>query len=168
VAHCPESNCKLASGISPVQKMLNKGVNVTLGTDGVAANNELDMFGEMKMSAFIGKVSEMDPKAMTASTVIEMATINGAKALGLDKEIGSLEIGKAGDMIAINLDTLSTVPVYNPISHVVYAAGKESVTDVWIEGEQKVRNRNLLVYDEEQLTRIAHSWGKVIHAKRPQ
>jgi len=162
VAHCPESNCKLASGIAPVQKMLNAGVNVCMGTDGVAANNELDMFGEMKMAAFIGKVSDRDPKATTAPTVIEMATINGARALGMENEIGSLEVGKSADIIAINLEALSTVPIYNPISHVVYTTNKDCVTDVWIAGERIVRERHLLPYDEEQLVRMAHEWGTKI------
>eukprot|EP01125_Pyxidicula_operculata_P021027 TRINITY_DN7950_c0_g1_i1.p1 TRINITY_DN7950_c0_g1~~TRINITY_DN7950_c0_g1_i1.p1 ORF type:complete len:332 (+),score=57.02 TRINITY_DN7950_c0_g1_i1:486-1481(+) len=164
VAHCPESNCKLASGICPVHELFLNGVNVTIGTDSVASNNELDMFGEIKMAAFIGKVYAKDPKANPASRILSMATINGAKAMGIDHITGSLEPGKYADMIAVNLDSLYTVPVYNPISHLVYSVGRENVTDVWVGGERKVRNGHLLAYDEEQLIRIAKQWGyNILH-----
>eukprot|EP01127_Copromyxa_protea_P015191 TRINITY_DN4331_c0_g1_i2.p1 TRINITY_DN4331_c0_g1~~TRINITY_DN4331_c0_g1_i2.p1 ORF type:complete len:294 (+),score=44.83 TRINITY_DN4331_c0_g1_i2:603-1484(+) len=164
VAHCPESNCKLASGICPANELITRGVNVCIGTDSVASNNELDMFGEMKMTAFLGKIACMKPEALPAAKVLSMATINGARATGQDKEIGSLEVGKSADLVAVNLESLFTVPVYDPISHIVYSVGRESVTDVWIRGKGMVRNKMLLCYDEEHLIHMAKKWGEQIHA----
>jgi len=129
VVHCPESNLKLSSGFCPVAKLLDAGVNVSLGTDGAASNNDLDMFGEMRSAALIGKAIADDATALPAHSALAMATINGAKALGLDKQIGSLEIGKQADMVAIDLDYISTQPVYDPIAQLVYSASREQVTE---------------------------------------
>jgi 5-methylthioadenosine/S-adenosylhomocysteine deaminase len=120
VVHCPESNCKLASGYCPVPKLVDYNVNVALGTDGTASNNDLDMFVEMRTAVLLAKLFAMDSKVADAFTILKMCTYNGAKALGLEKEIGSLEVGKQADFITINLESLETVPVYNPISHLVY------------------------------------------------
>eukprot|EP01126_Amoeba_proteus_P021127 TRINITY_DN2141_c0_g2_i10.p1 TRINITY_DN2141_c0_g2~~TRINITY_DN2141_c0_g2_i10.p1 ORF type:complete len:331 (+),score=70.37 TRINITY_DN2141_c0_g2_i10:280-1272(+) len=163
VVTCPESNSKLASGICPVHTLQTHGVNTCIGTDSAASNNELDMFGEMKMTAFIGKLHSNRPDVLSASTVLSMATINGAKAVGLDRDVGSLEVGKAADIVCVDLESLFTVPIYNPITHLVYSVGRESVTDVWINGNQVVRNKSLLCYDIEHLLHLARKWGDEIY-----
>ncbi len=143
IVHCPESNMKLASGFCPVQKLLDKGVNVALGTDGAASNNDLDMFGEMRTAAFIAKGHSGDCTALPAATVLRMATINGAKALGIDDTTGSLEVGKSADMIAVDLSDYCQFPVYNPISHLVYAVNSRQVQHVWVAGEQLLKDGQL-------------------------
>ena len=124
IVHCPESNLKLASGFCPVGECINAGINVALGTDGAASNNDLDMLGEMRTAALIAKAVANDASAVPAMTALRMATLNGAKALGLEQEIGSLTVGKAADVIAINLDFLETQPLYCPVSQIVYAASQ--------------------------------------------
>ena len=158
VVHCPESNLKLASGFCPVAKCLTAGVNVALGTDGAASNNDLDMLGEMRTAALIGKAVANDASAIPAMTALRMATINGAKALGLDKKIGSLEIGKAADVIAIDLSDLETQPLYCPISQIVYAANRSQVTDVWVAGKQLLTSRQLTTFNLAELKTIAAKW----------
>jgi 5-methylthioadenosine/S-adenosylhomocysteine deaminase len=158
VVHCPESNLKLVSGFCPVAKCLAAGVNVALGTDGVASNNDLDMLGEMRTAALIGKAVANDASAISAMTALRMATINGAKALGLDKKIGSLEIGKAADVIAIDLSDLETQPLYCPISQIVYAANRSQVTDVWVAGKQLLTSRQLTTFNLAELKTIAAKW----------
>jgi 5-methylthioadenosine/S-adenosylhomocysteine deaminase len=156
VVHCPESNLKLASGFCPVARCLMAGINVALGTDGAASNNDLDMLGEMRTAALLAKAVANDASAVPAMTALQMATLNGAKALGLDKDIGSLVIGKAADMIAIDLDCLSTQPVYDPISQIVYAASRQQVTDVWVNGKRVLKKRQLTTIDTLDLkTKIA-------------
>ena len=162
VVHCPESNLKLSSGFCPVAKLLDAGVNVSLGTDGAASNNDLDMFGEMRSAALIGKAIADDATALPAHSALAMATINGAKALGLDKQIGSLEIGKQADMVAIDLDYISTQPVYDPIAQLVYSASREQVTDVWVAGEHKVQNKKLTNIDQNNVIHKAQAWAKKI------
>lgn len=125
VVHCPHSNLKLGSGIAPVQKMLDRGVNVCLGTDGASSNNNLDMLGELRTAALIGPIAAGDAKAVDAVTALEMATLNGAKALGLQDEIGSIEVGKRADLIAIDMNRLESLPIHNLFSNLVYATGKE-------------------------------------------
>ena len=125
VVHCPHSNLKLGSGIAPVQKMLDKGVNVCLGTDGASSNNNLDMMGEMRTAALIGPIAAGDAKAVDAMTALEMATLNGAKALGLQDVIGSIEVGKHADLIAIDMNRLESLPIHNLFSNLVYTTGKE-------------------------------------------
>ena len=151
VIHCPESNMKLASGICPVVQLLEAGVNVALGTDSSSSNNDLDMFGEMRSAAMLAKISNMDATVLSAEQVLQMATINGAKALGLSDITGSLERGKFADIVAVNFDTIETLPVYDPVSHLVYCCSREHVTDVWIAGEQRLSNRVLNSIDEHRL-----------------
>jgi len=143
VAHCPASNMKLASGIAPVKKMLDAGINVGLGTDGAASNNRLDVFAEMRLAALLAKFETGDATALPAITALEMATINAARALGLDAAIGSIEPGKQADLVAVELDGPGLIPCFDPISHLVYAAGRENVSHVWVSGENLVENRDL-------------------------
>ena len=160
IVHCPESNLKLASGFCPVAKCIAAGVNVALGTDGAASNNDLDMFGEMRTAALLGKAVAGDASAIPAMTAIRMATINGAKALGLDKETGSLTIGKAADVIAIDLSNLETQPLYCPVSQIVYAASRQQVTDVWVAGKRLLNGRELTTIDINELKDKAAEWQK--------
>ncbi len=162
VVHCPESNMKLASGFCPVQKLLDAGVNVALGTDGAASNNDLDMFGEMRSAALLGKITVRDASALSATQTLHMATLGGAKALGLETEIGSLEAGKAADITAINLSALETQPVYHPISQLVYAAGREQVSDVWVAGQHLLKERVLTTLDRQAILNKARQWGEKI------
>lgn len=133
VVHCPSSNLKLASGIARVTEMLRRGVNVTLGTDGAASNNSLDMLAEMKPAALLAKAESCQSTtcSVSAAEALQMATLNSARALGLDQEIGSIEVGKRADIIAIECDSIEMLPMYNAVSHVVYAAGRKHVSDVW-------------------------------------
>ncbi|MBT4835934.1 MAG: TRZ/ATZ family hydrolase [Methylococcales bacterium] len=158
VVHCPESNQKLASGYCQVAELLDLGVNVALGTDGAASNNDLDMIGEMRSAAYMAKNVKNDPSVLPASQVLSMATINGAKALGLESEIGSLEIGKYADITAIDLSHIETQPVYNPISQIVYAATRNQVTDVWVAGKQLLSQRHLLTLNEKEIIEESQNW----------
>ena len=158
VVHCPESNLKLASGFCPLQKLLDAGINVALGTDGAASNNDLDMFGEMRTAALLAKGVANDAVAGKAQAILRMATINGARALGLDEHIGSLEQGKAADLIAVNLAQLETLPNYDPVSTLVYAGSRHQVTDVWIAGRHIMNERVLTTLDINELTKTAHDW----------
>jgi len=158
VIHCPESNMKLASGVCPVQKLLDAGVNIALGTDGAASNNDLDMFGEMRSAALLSKVHTGDASSLNATTALRMATINGAKALGIDATTGSLEVGKAADIIALQLDTLETRPMYEVISQIIYACGRQHVTDVWVAGLQRLQAGELVGVDEVSLLKTAKDW----------
>lgn len=159
VIHCPESNLKLASGLCPVQRLTDAGVNVALGTDGAASNNDLDMLGEMRTAALVGKLAAADASAVPANLALRMATLHGARALGLDQEIGSLEPGKAADIVAVDLGDLESMPVYHPISQLVYAGGRDKVTDVWVAGRQLLRERALTTLDEHDIARAAAEWG---------
>lgn len=158
VVHCPESNLKLASGFCPVQKLLKAGVNVALGTDGAASNNDLDMLDELRIAALLAKAVSGDATAMPAHTALRMATLNGARALGLDTEIGSLTAGKAADIAAIDLSALSSQPVYDPISQVVYTACRNQVSDVWVAGRRLLANRILTTLDETAILKCAQDW----------
>ena len=158
IVHCPESNMKLASGVAPVEKLMSHGLNVSLGTDGAASNNDLNMLGEMRSAAFLSKLINNNPKSLSAETVLQMATLNGAKTLGMEHLIGSLAIGKSADMIAIDLDQLETQPLYHPISQIVYAASRQQVTDVWVAGKQLLKNRQLTTIDEKELLKKAQKW----------
>jgi len=151
VSHNPESNMKLASGIAPVPALLKAGVTVGLGTDGCASNNNLDLFSEMDTAAKLHKVNAMDPTLMDAVTVLKMATIEGAKSLGLQDITGSLEIGKKADVIIIDTHKPHLVPVYNPVSHIVYAAQGSDVQDVIVDGRILVKDRTLLTVDVENI-----------------
>jgi 5-methylthioadenosine/S-adenosylhomocysteine deaminase len=146
VVHCPQSNMKLASGTCPVVKLTEKGINVALGTDGAASNNDLNMFGEMQTAALLAKLHSEDATALPASEALAMATINGARALGMEAHIGSLEVGKQADLIAVDLTGPETQPLYNPLSQLVYACNGSQVSHSWIAGQA--------VLEEKQLTRV--------------
>lgn len=158
IVHCPESNLKLASGFCQVAKCLNAGINVAIGTDGAASNNDLDMFGEMRSAALLGKAVAGDASAIPAMTALRMATINGAKALGLDNCCGSLSIGKAADIIAIDLNHLETQPLFCPVSQIVYAASRQQVTDVWVAGKRLLKNRYLTTFNINDLKAKIADW----------
>ncbi len=158
IIHCPESNLKLASGFCPVSKCLNAGINVALGTDGAASNNDLDLLGEMRTAALLGKAIANDASAVPAMTALKMATINGAKALGIEHETGSLSAGKAADVVAINLDQLETQPLFDPVSQIVYAASRQQITDVWVAGKQLLKQRNLTTFDIDDLKTKTLEW----------
>ncbi|MBV8047538.1 MAG: amidohydrolase family protein, partial [Paludibacterium sp.] len=158
VAHNPSSNMKLASGIAPIPQMLAAGVNVGIGTDGAASNNKLDMLAETRLAALLAKVGTLDPTAVPAAVALRMATLNGAKALGIDDRTGSLKAGKQADVIAIDLSALETAPAFDPISHVVYAAGREQVSHVWVKGQSLMSERKLLTLDESALKAKAEDW----------
>jgi 5-methylthioadenosine/S-adenosylhomocysteine deaminase len=162
VSHCPESNLKLASGICPVARLLETGVNVALGTDGAASNNDLDMFGEMRSAVLLGKLAARSAAAITARDVIRMATVNGARALGLGEETGSLVPGKWADMIAVDMDRVNTRPVFDPVSQIVYAAGRDQVSDVWIAGSRLLRENTLARIDEGDLLDRVRGWQRRI------
>jgi 5-methylthioadenosine/S-adenosylhomocysteine deaminase len=158
VAHCPASNMKLASGIAPVKKMLDAGINVGLGTDGAASNNRLDVFAEMRLAALLAKVETGDATALPAITALEMATINAARALGLDAVIGSIELGKQADLVAMELAGPGLIPCFDPISHLVYVAGRENVSHVWVSGEILVENRDLRHIPLQRLEKSVLLW----------
>ena len=158
VAHCPSSNMKLASGVAPVAVMRRRGVRVGLGTDGAASNNRLDVLTEMRTAALLAKVTSGDASLVTALEALEMATLEGARALGLDAEIGSLVPGKSADIAAMELSAIETVPRYDAASHLVYAAGRENVTHVWVEGRARLVERRLTGVDEQDLLDRAAWW----------
>lgn len=158
IVHCPESNLKLASGFCPVAKCLKAGINVALGTDGAASNNDLDMFGETRTAALLAKAVAEDASAVPAMTALKMATLNGAKALGIEDETGSLSIGKVADVIAIDLDQLETLPLFEPVSQIVYAANRQQVTDVWVAGKQLLKQGNLTTINTENLKAKINEW----------
>lgn len=162
LVHCPESNMKLASGISPVHRLLKQGLNIALGTDGAASNNGLNMFGEMKAASFLSKISTLDATALNAQQVLQMATINGARALGLEDDIGSLEIGKQADICAVDMDNIECQPVYHPLSQLIYAAGRENVSDVWVRGQLLLDNKKLTTIDIQQVKNDSLLWHNKI------
>ncbi|HYJ19961.1 MAG TPA: TRZ/ATZ family hydrolase [Burkholderiales bacterium] len=158
VAHCPASNLKLASGFAPVADMLAAGINVGLGTDGAASNNRLDLMAEMRLAALLAKAQSGDAEALPAHTALRMATLNAAEALGLGKTIGSIEPGKSADLCAVNLESIEMSPCYDPASHLVYVAGREHVSHVWVRGEMLVEDGELLRIDQKMLMRKAEEW----------
>jgi 5-methylthioadenosine/S-adenosylhomocysteine deaminase len=158
IVHCPESNMKLASGFCPVAELAGAGVNIALGTDGPASNNDLDMIGEMRTAALLGKLVSGDASALPAHEVLRMATLNGARALGLGEQTGSLTPGKWADMAAIRLDTIETQPLYDPVSQLVYACGRDQVTDVWVAGQHLLKDRQLTTLDIHEILNRARDW----------
>ncbi|HEX5047782.1 MAG TPA: TRZ/ATZ family hydrolase [Gammaproteobacteria bacterium] len=166
VVHCPRSNAKLASGACPVAALLAAGVNVALGTDGAASNNRLDLFAEMQAAALLGKHVARDAAAVPAAAALAMATINGARALNLAEEIGSLVPGKAADMICVDLADLALQPVLDPLSQLVYAASRNDVTDVWVAGEHLVSDRALVRLDVPAIKAGAQRWGRLLRGTR--
>ena len=158
IAHCPSSNLKLASGIAPVTELLAKGVNVALGTDGAASNNRLDMFAEMRLAALLAKGVSGDATVLPAHQALAMATIHGAKALGLDHKIGSIEVAKLADLTAVRLDDIATAPYYDPISHLIYCCGREHVTHTWVAGELRYSHGIYANIEPNELKEIIHVW----------
>ncbi|MBA1293474.1 TRZ/ATZ family hydrolase [Pseudomonas lurida] len=162
VIHCPESNLKLASGFCPVERLWQAGVNVALGTDGAASNNDLDLLGETRTAAMLAKAVAGSATALDAHRALRMATLNGARAMGLENEIGSLEVGKAADIVAFDLSGLAQQPIYDPVSQLIYATGRDSVKHLWVAGKQLLDDRQLTRMDEQQLTATAIAWGRRI------
>jgi 5-methylthioadenosine/S-adenosylhomocysteine deaminase len=162
VAHCPTSNVKLASGLAPIHALTQAGVNVGIGTDSAASNNRLDMLSELRLAALLGKLGANDAAAIPARQALEMATINAARALGLDAKIGSLEKGKRADITAINLNAPELAPCYQPLSHIAYAAGREHVSHVWVDGTLRVSEGRLTSLDTADITARAGYWRNKI------
>lgn len=166
VIHCPESNLKLASGLCPAHRLLQEGVNLALGTDGAASNNDLDLFGEARTAAMVGKAVANDASALTAHQALQMATLNGAKALGRDHELGSLVAGKLADIIAIDLSDPFIQPVYDPASHLVYSNHGRAVSHSWINGVPQVQDGRLTRIDVPDLMLRVEDWGGKIRAQQ--
>jgi 5-methylthioadenosine/S-adenosylhomocysteine deaminase len=164
VSHNPESNMKLASGIAPVQAMRKAGVTVGLGTDGAASNNDLDMFEAMRQAAFLHKLVAGDPRAVPAPVAVEMGTIDGARALGLEKEIGSLETGKRADLIVVSMSSARQTPMYDPVSHLVYVTRGDDVATTIVNGRILMRNRQVLTVDRRQVLADARAFADKVRA----
>ena len=162
VAHNPESNMKLASGIAPVADLLKRGVCVGIGTDGCSSNNNLDLFAEMDTTAKLHKASTLDPTVLDAATVLRMATLDGARALGLDHKIGSLEKGKKADLIVIDTNKPHLTPMYHPVSHLVYAVGGADVSATIVNGRVLMKDRKLLNLDTEKIMADARQIAREI------
>ncbi|MBN8716854.1 TRZ/ATZ family hydrolase [Thermomonas sp.] len=158
VVHCPESNLKLASGFCPACALLQAGVNLAIGTDGCASNNDLDMFGETRTAALLGKAVANDAAGFSAFEALHAATLGGARALGFGDRIGSIEPGKEADLACVDLSALETQPLHHVVSQLVYAAGRQQVTDVWIAGQMKLRGRVLVDIDSEAIVANARQW----------
>lgn len=165
VIHCPESNLKLASGFCPVERLWQAGVNVAVGTDGAASNNDLDLLGETRTAALLAKAVAGSAAALDAHRALRMATLNGARALGIQNEVGSLEIGKAADMVAFDLSGLARQPIYDPVSQLIYATDRDCVSHVWVAGKQLLDDRRLTRMDEQALCDTAKAWGKRISGR---
>jgi 5-methylthioadenosine/S-adenosylhomocysteine deaminase len=164
VVHCPESNLKLASGFCRVADLSRAGVNVAIGTDGCASNNDLDMFGETRTAALLAKAVAQDAAAFDAATALRAATLGGAKALGFDHLVGSIEPGKQADLIVVDMSPLETQPLHHVASQLVYATGRQQVRDVWIAGRAKLRDRALVDMDEAAIVASARQWRERIAA----
>ena len=158
VVHCPESNLKLASGFCPAGKLVKAGVNTALGTDGAASNNDLDMFSEMRTAALLAKAVMGDASAMPVLQALQIATLNGARALGMEDKIGSLTAGKFADIVAVDMRAINAIPVYNPLSHLVYSTVSTQVTHVWVAGRLLVDNRQLTTLDVDALRATTVEW----------
>ncbi|MHB1085636.1 MAG: TRZ/ATZ family hydrolase [Thiobacillus sp.] len=165
VAHCPSSNLKLASGIAPVAKLLRAGINIGLGTDSAASNNRLDLFAEMRLAALLAKGVSGDAAALPAAAALKAATLDAARALNLDSQIGSIVPGKCADLVAVDLRTLSSQPLFDPVSHLVYVAGRENVSHVWVDGKLKLNDRRLVNLDTTDLTARAAYWRSKLTAQ---
>ena len=166
VIHCPDSNMKLGSGRCPVHQLVEAGVNVALGTDGAASNNDLSLLGEMRSAALLAKLGERDASRLPAAQVLEMATLGGARALGLQEELGSLEAGKLADMIAVDLNHPRTQPVHNPVSALVYSVDASQVSHSWVGGKPVMRERQLVNLDLDEVMHRAARWPQRIDRER--
>lgn len=164
VVHCPESNLKLASGFCPAEQFRRAGVNLAIGTDGCASNNDLDMFGEMRTAAQLAKAVARDAAAFDAAFALRAATLNGAKAMGLEAKIGSIEVGKQADLAAVRLSDLETQPLFHVASQLVYACNRQQVTDVWIAGRRKLAARQLPDMDTTAILQRTRAWRERIAA----
>jgi len=158
VVHCPESNLKLASGFCPAARLQRAGVNLAIGTDGCASNNDLDMFGETRTAALLAKAVADDASALDAATALHAATLGGAKALGFDQAVGSIEVGKQADLVCVDLGQLETQPLHHVISQLIYATGRHQVSDVWIAGRARLQSRELVDIDVDALIANAKQW----------
>jgi len=158
VAHCPSSNLKLASGIAPLARFVERNLNTGLGTDGAASNNRLDLLEEMRLAALLAKAESQRANSVPAHAALHMATLGAARAMGLADRIGSIEVGKLADLCAIDLGGLALTPVYHPASHLVYAASRSDVSHVWVEGRMRVDQGRLIGIDEERLRANARAW----------
>lgn len=165
VIHCPKSNLKLASGFCPIERLWNAGVNVAIGTDGAASNNNLDLLDETRTAALLAKAVAQSASAMDAHRALRMATLNGARALGLETQTGSLEVGKLADITAFNFNDLSVQPVYDPVSQLIYAAARHCVEHVWVGGKQLLKDRQLLRMDEQKIIAKSQLWAARIAAE---
>jgi 5-methylthioadenosine/S-adenosylhomocysteine deaminase len=164
VVHCPLSNLKLASGFCPVEKLWQAGVNVAVGTDGAASNNSLDLLGDTRTAALLAKAVASSATALDAHRALRMATLNGARALGMEANIGSLEVGKAADLTSFDLSGLAQQPVYDPVSQLIYASGRNCVRHVWVAGKHLLDDGRLTRLDENRLRDMAGAWGERIAA----
>ena len=162
VIHCPSSNANLSSGSCRTQDILDAGINLCIGTDGAASNNELNMINEMRQAALQGKISASHAEATSAWEVLTMATVNGARALGQEESLGTLEIGKLADCVAVDLNHLNTQPVYDPVSTLVYSVQSQQVSHVWVDGKLNVENGELCSLDTAELIAKARSWANKI------
>ena len=162
VAHCPTSNAKLAAGHAPIHALTQAGVNIGLGTDSAASNNRLDMLTELRLASLLAKLGTHDAAELPAGRALEMATLNSARALGLEKKIGSLEIGKRADITAINVNAWELQPCYHPLSHIAYAAGREHVSHVWVDGQLRLHDGQLTSLDSADIASRAAYWREKI------
>jgi len=162
VIHCPESNLKLASGFCPIERLWEAGINVAVGTDGAASNNDLDLLGETRTAALLAKAVAGSATALDAHRALRMATLNGARALGIEDQTGSLEIGKFADLVAFDLSGLSQQPIYDPVSQLIYSTGRDTVQHVWVGGKQLLEKGQLLRMDEQRIITEACRWGERI------
>ncbi len=158
VAHCPSANLKLASGIAPIAKLIQAGVNIGLGTDSAASNNRLDLFAEMRLAALLAKGTSGDAAVLPAAAALKAATLDAARALNLDSQIGSIVPGKRADLVAVDLRALPSQPLFDPVSHLVYVAGRENVSHVWVDGKLKLHERRLVDLNTDDLTARATYW----------
>ncbi|PPV34218.1 TRZ/ATZ family hydrolase [Ectopseudomonas oleovorans] len=165
IVHCPESNLKLASGFCPVERLWQAGVNVAIGTDGAASNNDLDLLGETRTAALLAKAVAGSATALNAHSALRMATLNGARALGLETQTGSLEPGKLADVVAFDLSGLAQQPIYDPVSQLIYASGRDCVKHLWVGGKQLLEDGRLTRMDESELIAKAREWGARIASK---
>ncbi len=165
VIHCPKSNMKLASGICPIARLRDAGIQLALGTDGAASNNRLDMFSELNTASLLAKVSSMDPTCLSAFDALRMATLGGARIMGLDDKIGSLEVGKKADMISVQLDTINSQPLYQVVSQLVYASESSQVTNSWVDGQLLMDNGKLSTIPEQELLAISREWANRISGR---
>jgi 5-methylthioadenosine/S-adenosylhomocysteine deaminase len=166
VVHCPESNLKLASGFCPACALQRAGVNLAIGTDGCASNNDLDMFSETRTAALLAKAVANDATALDAPTALRAATLGGAKALGFGDRIGSIEAGKQADLVCVDLSALETQPLHHVISQLIYATGRHQVSDVWIAGRARMIQRELIDIDVDALVANARQWRERIRTIR--